>query len=74
MKKSTSSLRVQTVMVLSGLLLLELSYQGVVFATTSNHALIIEKTATVKITHGPRVQSTTEGEEVIENATGTLIN
>jgi hypothetical protein len=76
MKKNTSSLRFHTIIIISSLLLLELSYHSLLFAATGSitHTPIIDNASAVKITHGPRIQSTAEGEEVIENANGTLIN
>lgn len=76
MKKNASSLRLHSFIVLSGILLLELSYNSLLFAATGSiiHGSIIDNTSAIKITHGPGVISTAEGEEIIDNANGTLVD
>lgn len=69
MKKGMYSLRTRPLLVLIGLLLFELSFNTLVFA-----ANIVDKTTTTKITHGPSIQTTTEGIEVIDSANGTIID
>lgn len=73
MKKSTSSSRICSMLFITGLFILELSYHSVLFAGTGP-SLSWYKILPIKITQGLLIYTTAEGEELIEAANGTIIN
>ena len=76
MKKNTRSIPFCSILSKTALLLLALSYNSMLFAcpNTITQLHIIEQDTAEKITHGLSSQTTTEGDELIETATGSIIN
>ena len=76
MKTSLYSRRINLVLMITGLLLIELSYNTILFAAKAPKAnlLIVNETKATTITHGTSVQTSCDGVDVITNATGTTIS
>jgi hypothetical protein len=75
MKTNLYSECVRPTLIMAFLLLIQLSWNTVLFAS-SDHKISIRtiEQATSTIIKGPSIQTTEEGVEIIESATGTIIN
>jgi hypothetical protein len=75
MNNKSSSVNLQSLMFIIGLFLFQLPYKILFAAPISTNSLhVIYKTSATRICHGSVIQINEEGNEIIKNATGTIVD